>query len=129
MKINKQELFDDYNKQIYKIPIQDVTYLNENMAHDKIYEDILKMVGYEYELRWPEKRSFKLKRILKINSKQKTKKIIPKRSLFAVSACVCIMITASLAFQFPYNLMAVLPFSAPLFFNSKHIWDKIHNEK
>ena len=123
-------MLEPYNKKPYSITANGVKYVNEGMVYDKLFKEILTMVGNERELiKWHEKHSFALKVIPKTDHKAKLKNKIPVKSLFASSACVAIMLTSSLLFQFPYNLMAVLPFSAPLYFNSKNIWDNLHGKK
>ena len=123
-------MFEPYNKKPYSITAHGVKYVNEGMVYDKLFKEILMMVGNERELiKWHEKYSFASKVVSKTDHKAKLKNKIRVRSLFASSACVAIMIASSLLFQFPYNLMAVLPFSAPLYFNSKHIWDNLHDKK
>ena len=100
------------------------------MVYEKSFKEISDMVRNERELiKCYKKYSFASKAISKTDHKAKLKNKIQVKSLFASSACVTIMIASSLLFQFPYNLMAILPFSAPLYFNSKHIWDNLHDKK
>ena len=130
MKINNQNMFENYDKKPYSITDHGIKYVHEGMVYEKLFKEILDMVGNERELiKWHEEHSFASKVISKTDHKVKLKNKIQVKSLFASSACVTIMIASSLLFQFPYNLMAVLPFSAPLYFNSKHIWDNLHDKK
>ena len=124
------EVFKDYEYSDEKI-IQGVSYIKKESMYDYVYEDILEMSGNYQELRnWHDKKSY-IK--MELRSMQNTcnhkKDSVPKRTIFAIGSCVAIMSVSAVMFSFPYNLIAILPFSAPLITNCKHIWDRKHNVK
>ena len=111
--------------------IQGVSYIKKESIYDYVYEDILEMNGNYEELRnWHDKKShIKMELHSMQNTYNHKKDSVPKRTIFAIGSCVTIMSVSAVMFSFPYNLIAILPFSAPLIINCKHIWDSNHNVK
>ena len=120
----------DYEYSDEKI-IQGVSYIKKESIYDYVYEDILEMNGnYEELQNWHDKKSHIKMELRSIqNTYNREKYLVPKRTIFAIGSCVAIMSVSSVMFSFPYNLIAILPFSAPLIINCKHIWDRKHNAK
>ena len=104
MKINNQNMFENYDKKPYSITDHGIKYVHEGMVYEKLFKEILDMVGNERELiKWHEEHSFASKVISKTDHKVKLKNKIQVKSDGYVHTIKSILVDAKDKIIFYYN--------------------------